>query len=139
MITDSAHEGSPKSNILPIIAWSTLGAGVAALVTGSILGAMAQSKASEIEDAAKAHADWADYRDTQASGESLATGQTALLITGGILTAAGAGLLIYHYTAGSEHPTSRDPESVHRQAQRRMTLAPAIGPHGFSLSGSFSF
>ena len=76
--------------------WIALGTGGALLVTGIVFGAMASGKASDYEEAAKEqyYKNLGELRD---EGESLESTQIGLMVAGGVLAAAGGGLLLWHY------------------------------------------
>ena len=75
-----------------------MAAGGALLITGVVLGALAQSKADEYSNAY--------YDQLQAideAGQRYETGQIVTLAAGGVLAAAGGGLLLYdHLTRRSD-------------------------------------
>lgn len=132
VIVDSDTSGSDDGSILPIIGWSVVGVGAAVGIVTGILHYSAFSKASDGKDVcdslnlnsdqcarqqADAYRDWSDGADT-------ISGLTPLYIVSGVVTAAGVGILVYHYATDEE-------ETV--------TLLPAIGRDhaGFQLDVRF--
>lgn len=124
-LSDSTSPDDGSVDALPIVGWSTLGAGVALGAVTGILHIMAFTKASSGRDACASdgfpneqcaqipgreqdYQDWIDGADT-------INGLTPLWITSGVLGAAGAGILIYYYATRSESD---------------IAIAPAIGPQG---------
>ncbi len=108
--------------------WISAGLGVALLGAGAAMGAVASSKASEVEDAYGARKEWSEVADTADTGESLETGAIIALAAGGAALATGAVLLVLHYTGGGgERPASS------------AWVAPAVTPSGASLGAGFSF
>lgn len=86
--------------------WTAVGVGGAALVAGVVLGAMASGKAAEYEDNKDTYF-WDDLEELRESGESLEAGQIALLVAGGVIAAAGAGLLLWDHFSTARRRRAR--------------------------------
>lgn len=101
--------------------WATLGVGVVSLVTGIAFGAMVRSKSQEYEDGAKVKT-YTELQDIRSSGESYQKIEIATLVVGGVLVAAGSGLLIW--------------DALDRKRGRESTalrVLPVVSGQGFGL------
>ena len=114
--------------------WAGLGAaglGGASLVTGVVLGGMARGKAGEYDEVATASKTphYGTLEDLRSEGEGLEAGQIATLVVGGVLVAAGIGLVVWDRMAagGAEEPGVA------------VTLVPAAGPRGGGLACQVRF
>lgn len=121
-----------NSNVLGIAGWTTAGVGLAAVVVGSVLGAMAKSKASSLEDANSAGTPFAEVRDDIDKGKTFEAASIGLLIGGGVTALAGGVLLFLHYRKGSAE------RSAANEAPRLVVL-PSVTPQGVSLGATFRF
>ena len=87
--------------------WITLGVGGAALVAGAICGGMVSAKNQEHAD----NRDTLTYDELQQivdQAEGYQGAQVGLLVAGGVLAAAGGGLLLWHYLGrGAERAKER--------------------------------
>ncbi len=108
--------------------WISAGLGVALLGAGAAMGAVASSKASEVEDAFAAKKEWSEVSGAEDTGKSMETGAIIALATGGAALATGAVLLVLHYTGGSEERPAAS-----------AWIAPAVTPSGAALGAGFSF
>jgi tetratricopeptide (TPR) repeat protein len=117
---------------LGIAGWSAAGVGVAGVVAGIVLGALASSKASELEDENAAGTAFRQVRDDINDGETLETMSIVALIAGGTTAIVGGVLLFLHYRRGGdkERPS---------KAALLPTLLPTVTPEGASLSAQFRF
>ena len=106
--------------------WIALGTGGALLVTGIVFGAMASAKASDYEEAAKEqyYKNLGDLRD---EGETLESTQIGLMVAGGVLAAAGGGLLLWHYMGRKNDQVAST------------TVAPMITDNTVGLMGQLRF
>jgi hypothetical protein len=75
-----------------------LGAGGAAIIVGIVFSALAHGKSSEFEDG-KSTLDYAQLREIDSTGRSYQKAQIATLVVGGLLAAAGGGLLLWSWRA----------------------------------------
>lgn len=103
--------------------WIGLGLGGGALVAGAVLGSMVSSAESDYENATGKT--WPELQAMKDSGRAKANASTALFITGGVLAAAGSGLLIYHYL-------------IKKEEHQKVTLLPLGGSvFGVAARGRF--
>lgn len=130
---DEQAKGDGRSSVLAIAGWSAAGAGVAAVVVGAVLGGMAKSKASSIEDANANGKPYSEVAGDFDTGESLEKASIGLLIGGGVAAIAGGVLLFLHYRGGSSERAT-----AHAQAPR-LVVAPAVTPQSASLSVTCRF
>jgi len=82
--------------------WAGVGVGGAALVGGIAFGALASGKSSdyeELRDSGGLHDDLKEIRDT---GEQYETIGIALMVSGGVIVAAGGALLIWELMGGED-------------------------------------
>lgn len=110
--------------------WALLGAGVASLAVGIAGGAMVRQKNSEYSEGAgpggtKTYAELEQIADAGRRWQSI---EIATLVVGGVLAAAGGGLLIWD-------ATTRDK----RQERRALRLRPFVSTTGFGVAGSGRF
>jgi hypothetical protein len=120
-------QGEPSRPSRPyrIPGWVLVGTGGALLVTGIVLGAMAASKAKDLEQANKSGKEWAEYADVEQSGRTLNKAGIATLALGGAAAATGIVLLILDMKAPKE--------------ERRAWLTPSLAPGGAVVSGGVQF
>lgn len=122
-----------NSNLLAIAGWSTAGVGLAAVVVGSVLGGMAKSKSSSLEDANSAGAQFADVRADVDKGKKLETAAIGLWIGGGATALVGGVLLFLHYRkSGAERRSAQD------EAPRWVVL-PTVTAGGATLGATYRF
>lgn len=94
------------------VGWTLVGVGAASLVTGIVFGSMVSSKNSEYDDAVKGktydeqQAIKGELQDIQDSADQLQTLQVVTLVAGGVLAAAGGGLLIWHWADNRQRGTA---------------------------------
>ena len=105
--------------------WGAVGLGGASLITGVVLGVMARGKADEYDELSTADTPhYGALEDLRSEGEGLQAGQIATLVVGGVLVAAGVGLVIWDRLAVGEA----------EQPGAAVTLAPTVGPDGGGLA-----
>ena len=110
--------------------WGAVGIGGASLITGVVLGVMAQGKADDYDALAGAKdPHYGTLADLDSDGQALQTGQIATLVAGGVLVAAGVGLVLWD-RMGSGGAEQKGPAVV---------LLPAVGPGGGGISCSVEF
>ena len=115
-----------QGGAIPVAGWSLVGFGGAALVAGAVLGGLAMSKESELEQAfAEGQRTLAEIQDGEAQGEALQTGAIISLAVGGAAAAAGAILLILNSTSKPE--------------ARQAWIAPAPGRGGGMVAAGFTW
>lgn len=118
-------EPPPKpGSTLRMAGWTTAGIGLAAMVAGAVMGAMAAEKASIVEDGSLGA--FSDVADDYDAGKALNIGAIAGLAVGGAALVGGAVLLYLGYTA-EEKPAS----------SAWLTPCPTEG--GALVSGGFTF
>lgn len=118
---------APTSRPLRIPGWVLVGAGAALMATGAALGAVAASKAGELEDASRLGTlpDYSEYEDVEDSGKGLELGQIVTLAVGGAALAAGATLLILDIVGG--------------ESEHQAWITPGVTPGGAMVSGGVRF
>ncbi len=112
--------------------WVTLGVGVASLVTGIAFGAMVRSKNQAYQDGASAASGWKTYdqlQDLRSSAESYQKVEIGMLVVGGVLAAAGTGLVLWD-------AFGRKPKET---ASASIRLLPMVSGQVFGLAGSTRF
>ena len=82
--------------------WAGVGMGGASLVAGIAFGALASGKNSEYEEQRDTTGTFADLKELRDSGEQYQTVGIALMVAGGVIAAAGGGLLIWELMGGEE-------------------------------------
>ncbi len=104
--------------------WVGVGLGAAAMVTGAVFGGLVASRNSAYMDGLETltHDELNHIAD---QGEAYEKAQLGLVIGGGVLAAAGAGLLLWHLLSDKEHAVSA------------AGLAPHRGGLSVSLTGRF--
>jgi tetratricopeptide (TPR) repeat protein len=105
--------------------WIAVGVGGALLISGIALGAVAKSKASDLEKANNAHQEYSSVKgmeDTQRTYRNAAIGT---LVAGGVIAVTGAVLVIL------------DSRSAPRE--RRVQITPTIGPQTAGVVGELRF
>jgi hypothetical protein len=114
----SASSGSP----LRTVGFITAGVGGAAVIGGVITGLMAKGAESEALDQCNGDNCDPDAEESFDSAASLATVTNVLLIGGGVLAAAGVGLIVF----GGGSSAEQAPNAA--TAAPRLVLSPAVGP-----------
>ena len=118
--------GAPRST-RRIAGWALVGAGAAGLVAGGVLGGMAMSKQSALEDAYKnREMTYPEFQDGIESGEGLELGAIISLAVGGAAAAAGATLLILDHLSGDGE-------------ERMAWIAPGFSADGATISAGLHF
>lgn len=102
------------------IGWIALGTGVAALAGGAVTGALAISKDKDLEKSCEPEGCYSSEYELIDARDALASTSTALFISGGVIAATGATLLI-----------------VFRKDRGDVDVALAPGPGSIRLTGSF--
>ncbi|MDQ1347163.1 MAG: hypothetical protein QG573_532 [Acidobacteriota bacterium] len=107
--------------------WTALGVGGASLLAGIVCGALARAKADEFTDGASQNRTYAALSEVDRAGRRYQAAQIGTLIAGGVLVAAGGGLLIFQ-------ARWRDAREA-----RSTWIAPLLGGAqlGIAASGSF--
>ncbi len=95
-------DGSP--GWIKTTGWIALGVGAGTLVAASVLGGMVLS--DEEHFAETEQRTWIELQALEQSGREKADASTALFVAGGVLAAAGGGLLIYHYLIRKDRPAA---------------------------------
>jgi len=126
---ESSSGGSP----LRTVGFVTAGVGGAALIGGVITGLMAKGKESEALDQCEGNNCAPAAEESFDSASSLATVTNVLLIGGGVLAAAGVGLIVF----GGSGSAEQAPQAA--TAAPRLVLSPAVSPgmSGVWATGSF--
>ena len=107
--------------------WAALGTGGACLIAGAIVGGMVPAKQQDYQDAAAAGQTYGELEQIADQGRTLETAQVALLISGGVLAAAGGGLLVYSLLGASKE-----------SAPAVVSVTPLAGPVlGFAATARF--
>ena len=110
--------------------WGAVGLGGAAVITGVVLGVMAQGKADDYDELASTkNPHYGALADLESEGQSLQTGQIATLVAGGVLVAAGVGLVLWD-RMGAGKAEQEGPAVV---------LLPTVGLGGGGLSCTVEF
>jgi tetratricopeptide (TPR) repeat protein len=125
-------KGDGRSSALAIAGWSAAGAGVTMVVVGAVLGGMAKSKASSIEEANANGTQYSEVAGDFDTGESLEKASIGLLVGGGVAAVAGGVLLFLHYRGSSERATAR-------ASAPRLVVTPAVTPQSASLAVTCRF
>jgi len=128
---DTSSEGGGSG--LRTVGFITAGVGAAALAGGLVTGLMAKGKESDATD--QCNADKVCPTTAEAdfdSASSLAGVSTVLFIGGGVLAAAGVGMIVFGGGSGKEAPprAARAP---------RLELSPFVGPSGGGVFASGTF
>ena len=108
--------------------WTGVGVGGAALVTGVAFGALAAGKSSEHDDLEASGGVYEDLQRVKESGQQYETLQIALMAVGGVVVAAGGGLLIWELLG-------QEKQSPGTQAM----IAPVVTQDSVGFVGSLSF
>jgi hypothetical protein len=109
-----------------------VGVGGAALVGGLVTGLMAKGKESDATDQCKDKVCPTKAEADFDSASSLAGVSTVLFISGGVLAAAGIGMVVFGGGSGKESPpaAARAP---------RLELSPYVGANGAGVFASGAF
>lgn len=110
------------------VGWIALGTGGALVVTGIVFGAMASSKTSDYEEAAKTQT-YKELGDMHDEGEILQSTQIGLTVAGGVLAAVGGGLLLWHHMGRRKND---EPSTA-------TVIAPVITDNTVGLMGRMQF
>ena len=108
--------------------WTGVGVGGAALVAGIIFGALAAHKSSEFDDLNGNNGVYDDLQPIRESGQRYETLQMVLMTAGGVIAAAGGGLLTWELLGQEDQPGSA-----------RVTMAPVVTHQGLGFAASLSF
>jgi tetratricopeptide (TPR) repeat protein len=114
-----------RSRPLRLTGWILAGSGAALLVTGTVMGVMARSKQSELEDANTAGEEYRDYKGTHDQGDALNKACIATLVVGGLAAAAGAVLVVLDWRANRE--------------RREAWVAPVLDRRGVVITAGLRF
>ncbi|MCA9669161.1 MAG: tetratricopeptide repeat protein [Myxococcales bacterium] len=113
--------------------WIAGGAGVAMIGVGIALGAVAASKASSVEGYfADGNRNWSEVKSIDEQGRAMETGQIAMLISGGVLLAAGAALLLF-----LPRESARTAQTA--STSNRFQLSPVLGAGHYGFAGQLRF
>lgn len=115
----------PPSRWKRTAGWVTLGVGVASLGTGIAFGVLAKKKADEYESGADGSKLYYELQDIDRDGKRFNNIAIATLVAGGVLAAAGAGLVVW------DALSNRKPE------RRSAFLLPFVDGSGAGLAASF--
>ncbi len=109
--------------------WALLGVGVASLAVGIASGALVKKKNDEYSEGAAASGTktYAELEQIADAGRRWQSIEIATLVVGGVLAAAGSGLLIW------------DATSRGKRQERALSLHPFVSATGFGLAGSTRF
>lgn len=108
--------------------WTALGVGGAALVTGVIFGVLAKGKADDFKDGVIEGQTFHQLNEIDEAGKHFETVQIVTLVIGGVVAAAGGGLLLWDYLgAGRDSPAEQ------------ATLVPFATDRAFGLAGAITF
>lgn len=134
VVSDSTpQKPDDGGSILPIVGWSAVGVGAAVGVVAGVLHLSAFSKASDgqqtCEDAGFPNGDCAQvapdaYQDWSDGVDSI-NSLVPLYIVSGVVTAAGIGILVYHYTTDGQETALR--------------LMPSVGAEGANVQLQLRF
>jgi hypothetical protein len=125
---DERKKGSP----LRLVGFVAAGVGGAALVGGVVTGLMAKSKDKKATDACTDKVCPTSAEADFDSAKSLATVTNVLFIGGGVLAAAGVGLIIVGGSSSGENPKAA-------ASAPRLRLTPVAGTDGAGLFATGSF
>jgi tetratricopeptide (TPR) repeat protein len=119
---EPAPSARPKA-WMPIAGWSLVGLGVVSIGTSIALGAAANGKAGEVEEAFQEGShDWADLKSTESAGEGLNVGMIVTLTVGIAAAAGGTALLL-----------------LAPKPERRVSLTPRFDRAGAGMTASWRF
>jgi hypothetical protein len=127
--SEEPRKGSP----LRLVGFIAAGVGGAALVGGVVTGLMAKSKDKKATDACTDKVCPTSVEGDFDSAKSLATVTNVLFIGGGVLAAAGVGLII----VGGGKSTGENPKTA--TSAPRLRLTPVAGADGAGLFATGSF
>jgi tetratricopeptide (TPR) repeat protein len=111
-----------------VTGWVTLGVGIAAAGGGVALGALAAKRASEFEEGRDGTETYQTLMEVDREGKEAEAAQIGLLVAGGVLTAAGVGLLLWETLTGGEN---EEPNTA--------SVTPLVGAEFWGLSARLSF
>jgi hypothetical protein len=117
----TAEQPTSSGSPLRTVGFITAGVGGAAVIGGVITGLMAKGKESEALDQCSGNNCEPAAEESFDSAASLATVTNVLLIGGGVLAAAGVGLIVFGGSGAEQAPKSAT-------AAPRLVLSPAVGP-----------
>ena len=121
-------EGRP-SRWKKIAGWTAVGVGGAAMITGAIFGALAQQKESEYRQGIEDKRLYHDQLQTEEAGRRYQTAGVASLVVGGVIAAAGGGVLLWE-------ALGRDGE---KGSAGLTALAPFASQRCFGVAGQVRF
>ena len=107
--------------------WVALAAGGAVLAGGLVMGGLAAAKSSEYDDVKAGDRYHDQLKSIREEGEDYETAQVAMLVAGGVIAAAGGGLLLWEFL-GSDKERPAD-----------VVLAPMISGQGLGLAAGGRF
>jgi hypothetical protein len=128
----SMSEEPKKGSPLRLVGFVAAGVGGAALVGGVVTGLMAKSKDKKATDACTNNVCPTSAEGDFDSAKSLATVTNVLFIGGGVLAAAGVGLIIVGGKTSGENPKTA-------ASAPRLRLTPLAGADGAGLFATGSF
>lgn len=128
-----AGETTSSGTTLRTVGFVTAGVGGAALIGGVVTGLLAKGKESEALDQCEGTNCEPEAEKSFDSAASLATVTNVLFIGGGVLAAAGVGLIVF----GGSGSAEQAPQAA--TAAPRLVLSPAVGPEmsGVWATGRF--
>jgi tetratricopeptide (TPR) repeat protein len=105
--------------------WIGVGAGGVLLITGIALGALAKSKASDLEKANSTHQEYSAFKGMEDTQRTYRNASIGTVVAGGVLAVTGAVLLIL--------------DSRSTPKERRVQITPTVGLEGAGLAGEIRF
>jgi len=93
-------EPSDPRSWMKITGWTAVGVGAASLGLGVIFGALGGSKDEEFDTASGENRPYGELTEIDDAGQSYNIAMAVSMITGGVLAAAGAGILLGYYMGG---------------------------------------
>ena len=108
--------------------WAGVGVGGAALVAGIAFGALAAGKSSDFEEQRDSGASYKSLKELRDSGEQYETIGIAMMVSGGIIAAAGGAMLIWEMMGGEDEPEGT-----------RAVVAPMFSEDGAGVAARLSF
>jgi hypothetical protein len=128
-----ADEGESGGSGLRTVGFVTVAVGGAALIGGVVTGIMAKGKESDATDQCKDKVCPTKAEADFDSAKSMAGISTILYIGGGVLAAAGVGMIVFGGGGGKEEA----PKTA--LVRPRLELSPFVGPNGGGVFASGSF
>lgn len=117
-----------RSRVLGVLSWTAVAAGVAAIATGGVLGALANRSESDRDQAythykGQTNPDVEHVLEPHTAASSRATAANVLFVTGGVLAAAGTVLVVVNHRT--------------RRRSIRSKVTAGVGPGSLFVVGSF--